>query len=108
VLAVFATFYITQFLDLAGWAANYNVARWEKDRTRNLDVGYLYRLGPAGWPALRRAEDQGGAQWDAPNPPLITARACEAGEPRAQFNAHHWREFSLRAWMNRWALDDKK
>lgn len=107
ILAVFATFYITQFLDLAGWSANYNVARWEKDRTRKLDVAYIYRLGPAGWPALRRAADQGGASWAAPYPPLVTACTGEASEPRARFDSHHWREFGLRAWMNRWALDEK-
>ncbi len=54
-VAIFATFYLAQFLNLAGWSADYNVARWEGDRTRNLDTGYLYALGPAAWPALHRA-----------------------------------------------------
>ena len=55
VLAVSATFYVTQFLDLAGWSANYNVARWEEDTTRRLDYWYLGRSGPGAWPALNRA-----------------------------------------------------
>ena len=45
-VAVFVTFYITMFLNLSGWSADYNVAQWEKDRTRNLDVNYPRWLGP--------------------------------------------------------------
>jgi len=107
VLAVFATFYLTQFMDLAGCSADYNVARWEKDQTRNLDLGYIYRLGPAGWPAFRRAADQG-ARWDKPYSPEMNVRMLEENETQARFDLKHWREFSLRAWLNRWALDDKK
>jgi hypothetical protein len=114
VLAVFATFYITQFLDLAGWSANYNVARWEKDRTRNLDVIYLTSIGPAAWPALSRATNLG-ADWPSDFKregetlgPLTSERAHELNWPRAELSLAHWREFSLRAWLNRWALDDKK
>ena len=107
-LAVFVTFYITQFLDLEGWSANYNIATWEKDRTRSLDYYYLYGYGPSGWPAMRRAHEVD------PTIAVLNANA-QSGLPvttqtvhQAEFDSKHWREFSLRAWMNRWALDDKK
>jgi hypothetical protein len=54
-VAVFVTFYLTQFLDLAGWATNYNVARLERDHMYKLDTWKLYEAGPAGWPAAARA-----------------------------------------------------
>ncbi len=111
VLAIFATFYVTQFLDLAGWSANYNVARWEEDTTRRLDYWYLGRSGPGAWPALNRAYE-----FHASNEvthalirhALENAEARELKQPQAVFDCTHWREFSLRAWRNRWALDDKK
>jgi hypothetical protein len=107
-LAVFATFYITQFLDLAGWSANYNIAVWEKERTRTLDSYHLYAYGPDAWPALRRAHeiDSGIAvlnTYSSTGCPVTTDSVHEA-----QFDTQHWREFSLRAYLNRWALDDKK
>jgi MFS family permease len=106
VLAVFATFYLTQFLDLAGWSANYNVARWEKDRTRNLDVRYLHELGPAAWPALNRAHaNDNSVQIISDDPRENTPPGSFTS--RADFDWQHWREFSLRAWLNRWALEEK-
>lgn len=108
-VAVFATFYITQFLDLGGWSANYNVAQWEKDRSKNLDVCYLYSLGPAAWPAISRAAKI--------NPSFAIMQDKDDDDrsiPEALnrslylFDSAHWREFSLRAYWNHWALDDKK
>ena len=108
VLAVFATFYITQFLDLAGWSANYNIACWEKDRTKQLDFWHLYQCGPDAWPALRRAHEV--------DPTIAVINENSSNElplttetiHQAELDTQHWREFSLRAWLNRWALDDKK
>jgi hypothetical protein len=108
VVAVFVSFYITQFLDLEGWSANYNIATWEKDRTRTLDFYHLYGYGPSGWPAMRRAHEV--------DPSIAVLNpASSNGFPTttetvhlAQFDSLHWREFSLRAYWNRWALDDKK
>jgi hypothetical protein len=103
-VAIFATFYLAQFLNLAGWSADYNVARWEGDRTRNLDTGYLYALGPAAWPALHRAHR------DAPAIDIVsepTRYNIPAGSyrSRAEFDSYNWREFSLRAYWNRWAVE---
>jgi len=107
ILATFITFYLVQFLNLAGWSADYNVTQWEKDKSRSLDVAYLRGLGPSAWPALRRAADDGAA-WD--NYLLIRdiIDQDEIIEPRANFDFQHWREFSLRAYWNSGALEDKK
>jgi hypothetical protein len=108
VVAVFVTFYITQFLDLEGWSANYNVAVWQNDRTRQLDFFHLYQYGPNAWPAMRKVHDID------PSIAVLNANSSN-GYPtttdtvqQAQFDTQHWREFSLRAYLNRWALDDKK
>jgi hypothetical protein len=102
-IAAFATFYVTQFLDLSGWTADYNVARWQQDPSRKLDVGYLEVLGAPAWPALRRAHDA------APLDNLITStwKTAAGDVPRgtAYFTFSSWREFSLRAWWNRKAIE---
>ncbi len=105
-LAIFATFYLAQFLDLNGWSANYNVMRWEKDRSHNLDVGYLHELGPAAWPALSRAhQDDDSVQIISDDPRENTPPGSFTS--KANFDSKHWREWSARAWMNRWALEEK-
>jgi hypothetical protein len=108
-LAIFVTFYITQFLDLAGFACNYNVARLEREPSYKLDTWKLYEAGPDGWPAARRAHDLDSSI------DILHANAGDAKGPEtvstvnlAKFDGQHWREFSLRAWWNSWALDDKK
>ena len=107
-VAALATLYLTQFLNLAGWVADYNVGRWERDQTRELDVCYLNQLGPAAWPAIERAEklspilsvvglaSKGGCKLDI--------STSERSVPQTRLDATHWREFSLRAWWNRAAL----
>jgi MFS family permease len=107
VLAVFATFYLTQFMDLAGWSANYNVAAMERNQGYRFDCKTMCQWGADVWPALRRAHEL------APDDPDINAAWQEArtGSDYSERSGHdwrHWREFSLRAWMNRGALDDKK
>jgi hypothetical protein len=108
VLAFFAVLYITQFLNLAGWAADYNEARWERDKSRALDVAYLHDLGPAAWPALVRAKKSGAIRaWDisqANEDGPIGPAVEDAKIPRTRFDGKHWRAFSLRAWWNRSAL----
>jgi hypothetical protein len=107
VLAVFVTFYLAQFLNLAGWSANYNLARWEQDRGWNPEFYEFRENGPAAWPALRRAHEIDPTVVVI-NDDLNAGFVNRGMVTRAQFDAQHWREFSLRAWMNRWALDDKK
>jgi hypothetical protein len=105
-IAVFVTFYITQFLDLAGYAENYNVARMARDKSYHLDTWKLYEAGPAGWPAARRAHELDPAiavlNADTQKGPVTTDEVT-----LAQFDAKHWREFSLRAWWNRGAVETK-
>ena len=100
VLAVFATFYLTQFLNLAGWSADYNVAAWRKNPSRQLDTGYLQRLGPPAWPALRQAHDA------APTDRCIEAAFDQSSDDLgcSRLNSCTWRQFSLRAWLNRNAV----
>jgi hypothetical protein len=105
-MAVFVTFYLTQFLDLAGYAENYNVARMAREPGYRLDTWKLYEAGPDGWPAARRAHQ---LDWsievlnaDGYRGPVTTKEVS-----LAQFDAQHWREFSLRAYWNRWALEEK-
>ena len=51
-VAVFALFFALQFANVAGFVARYNVARWEQNPNRALDVGYLASLGADAWPAV--------------------------------------------------------
>jgi hypothetical protein len=105
-LAVFVTFYTTQFLNLAGWSADYNVARMEKNPAFRFDSNTMCRYGPAVWPALRRARDlapnDGGlsAAWQA-------ARNSTEYREQTGLDPGHWRELSLRASWNRGALEEK-
>ncbi|MBA2270984.1 MAG: DUF4173 domain-containing protein [Chthoniobacterales bacterium] len=56
-LATFALFFVLQFRDVAKWVAESNVARWEADRTRMLDVEYLASLGASAIPSLIRVAE---------------------------------------------------
>jgi hypothetical protein len=51
-LATFALFFCIQFPDVARWVADYNVARWQQDASRTLDVAYLATLGHSAYSAL--------------------------------------------------------
>ena len=106
VLAVFATFYITQFLDLAGWSANYNVARMEQDPARVFDTKTMCQWGADVWPALRRAHELAPANPDI-NAAWHDAHASSDYTERSGLDWRHWREFSLRACLNRPALEEK-
>jgi hypothetical protein len=106
VLAVFFTFYVTQFLDLAGWSANYNVAQMERDPGHVFDSKTMCEWGADVWPALKRAHEL------APTNPEITESWQNASKlpdytDKSGRDWQHWREFSLRAYLNRWALEEK-
>jgi hypothetical protein len=106
VLAVFVTFYITQFLDLAGWSANYNVAMMAQNPGYRFDTATMCQWGADVWPALRRAHEL-----DPTNPDITSAwQAAHTGSDytdRSGIDWQHWREFSLRAYLNRGALEEK-
>ncbi len=51
-LATFALCFVIQFPDITGWVARFNVAQWQRESTRTLDLVYLEALGPGGWPSL--------------------------------------------------------
>jgi hypothetical protein len=108
VLATFATFYVTQFLDLAGWSANYNAARMAQDSGHRygFDSATMSEWDSDVWPALRRANDL------APDDASISTCWQQAlngfdAKNRTQFDWQHWREFGLRAYWNRGALEEK-
>ena len=56
-IAIFALFFVLQLLDVQKWVAESNVARWEADRTRTLDVEYLGSLGASAFPSLIRVAE---------------------------------------------------
>ncbi len=56
-IATFALFYVLQFLDVAKWVAEANVARWEADRSRILDLDHLGSLGASAIPSLIRVAE---------------------------------------------------
>ena len=68
-VATFVLFFALQFPNVAGLVAHYNVARWQRDPNRSLDLDYLVMLGPGAWPAL---VELAGDQRD----PSIGARAA--------------------------------
>jgi hypothetical protein len=55
---LFSFFYIVEFADLEAMAAGYNVSRWEKDPTHQLDINYLQTIGSSGWAALVRVAER--------------------------------------------------
>jgi Domain of unknown function (DUF4153) len=114
VLAVFGTFYVTQFMDLAGWSANYNVAQMEKNPARIFDAKTMCQWGADVWPALKRAHELNptdadiAAAWTQAQGGTDDSLCGTDYARRAGTDWHYWREFSLRAYLNRWAVDDKK
>jgi len=93
-LSVLTIFYVVQFLDLDGMAANYNVARWEREPNRTLDFDYLRAVGSNGWQALRRVEGN-------PDRPAEAAKARDIlGDEHEKFALivadTHWRSWQAR------------
>ena len=58
-LATLALFFVMQFLNVEGWVAHYNVARWKLNSQKGLDLDYLACLGAPAWPALKQAAESG-------------------------------------------------
>ena len=106
VLATFATFYVTQFLDLAGWSANYNVAVMERDLGHRFDSNTMCQWTADVWPALRRAHDLAPGDTDISTSWSQMQEGFDAHH-RTKFDRQNWREFSLRAYWNLPALEEK-
>jgi len=107
ILATFATFYVTQFMNLAGWSANYNVARMEATPWYRFDTETMCPWGPSVWPALRRAHELAPDDHDI-SEAFEAARKGQDYAEKTGLEWRYWREFSLRAYWNREALDNKK
>lgn len=52
--ATVAIFFFIQFVDVAGLTARYNVAAWDRNPKRGLDIAYLKGLGSPAWDSLLR------------------------------------------------------
>ncbi|MEA3187295.1 MAG: hypothetical protein QOD99_1125 [Chthoniobacter sp.] len=91
-LATFALFYCVQFADVANWVARYNVAQWNADRSRTLDVQYLVNLGPSAWPALKQIAETDGLVAHVAGEKLDSIRSKEAHAAVSR----NWRSWQAR------------
>ena len=64
-LATLVLFFVMQFLNVAGWVAQYNVTHWERDPSKPLDRGLLQGMGSPAWYAIDRVAVSGRseAEW---------------------------------------------
>ncbi len=91
--AVFAIFYLVQFVDVNGFIARYNTRCWLENRKKDLDINYLYRLGPSALPELARIEFQ------AKGTPEAKGAGMELERARAKWEGGEtdWRSWQWRA-----------
>ncbi|MDD5349648.1 MAG: DUF4173 domain-containing protein [Chthoniobacteraceae bacterium] len=100
-VAVLALFFAVQFLNVPGWVARYNVAAWERNPKRSLDVGYLESLGDPAWTALSRVAASRHPQAASVRGWLEQVRKNE----RRALDARNWRSWQGRhAWNAAWLL----
>lgn len=92
VLAAFFLFYTVQFLDTAGFVANYNVDLWQ-NKTHRLDFPYLEYLGPPAYEAIGRV-----ARSDSPEEAGPAAAYLDIARRRAreQLEGTPWAAWQLR------------
>lgn len=95
-LATFVLFFILQFLDVAKWVAQSNVARWEADRTRTLDVEYLASLGASAIPSLIRVAEMPDRAEAHAAFMIIQQRKPRAQAYLAQLNWRSWQQRDVR------------
>jgi hypothetical protein len=95
-LATLTLFFGMQFLNVAGWVADYNVARWELDARKPLDIEYLESLGSPAWPALARVADSGRAGTKDVKSWLERAKI----EERRTLHCQNWRSWQARRAFN--------
>lgn len=93
-LATLTLFFVMQFCDVGTWVAHWNVTQWRERSGHVLDVKYLARLGPRGWPALQEVARPVSTDpieadaWQALG--KIVARERQRTEPR------DWRSYQAR------------
>ena len=108
-LAVFALFFALQFANVAGFVAHYNVARWEQNPKRTLDLPYLEYLGPDAWPAIVEVASFKGASSDEPHSFTKQARDILRNSATAQERRSiEWLSWQARRECQaRWLLEQK-
>jgi len=100
-VATLALFFALQFLDVEGCVARYNVAAWERNPQRSLDVGYLETLGDPAWASLARVAASQHPQAGAVRGWLQNVRT----EERKALDLQNWRSWQGRhAWNATWLL----
>lgn len=104
-LATLTLFFAMQFLDVAGWVAQYNVSRWEHSPKKSLDLSYLASLGAPAWPALARVAESGSYEAPEARKRLRAIKNQEASD-RAARNWRSWQ--ARRAWNTARLLDTLK
>ncbi|HSH39767.1 MAG TPA: DUF4173 domain-containing protein, partial [Chthoniobacterales bacterium] len=96
-LVTFTLFFVLQFLDVAKWVAESNVARWEADPSRTLDVKYLASLGPSAIPSMIRVAETP-ARPEAHEAFLIIQK--RKPHAQARLAARDWRSWQQRKVQN--------
>jgi hypothetical protein len=96
-LAAFTLFFTVQFLDVARWVADYNVARWQENPSRVLDVEYLGQLGHSAFPALIVAAETPGRS--EAHSAFLYLQARKEHE-RERLGAMNWRSLQFREHSN--------
>ena len=95
VAATFTLFFVLQFPDVARWVAESNVARWQNDPKRTLDVEYLSSLGASAIPSLIRVADTG--RPEAHDAFLVLQKRKPAAERRlADRDWRSWQQREIR------------
>ena len=93
-VATFALFFTVQFCDVGGWVARANVARWQSEPLRTIDVEYLGTLGPGAWPSLVALAEQSRSGSIAVASRRVLADLAEVERARLE-------NFDRRAWQAR-------
>jgi hypothetical protein len=96
-LTTFALFFVLQFLDVRKWVAESNVARWEANRSRNLDVEYLASLGAPAIPSLIRVAEMPDRAEAHPAFVIIQGRKPHAQAYLTQLNWRSWQQRDVRS-----------
>ena len=104
-LAVFFLFFTVQFLNERGFVADFNTDQALKAGYKEgvLDIRYLTELGPAAWPAIRRAADSPAI----PRPLRNFAESFLQGiseDEQRRIKSGNWRSWQYRRSKNRRVL----